>query len=188
MSIRSAPGGSPGWTRTGSARRSISAQIGAKAASVRLRPAMLAMTMTPTAPSSHDRASSSTARSGYSHGSDANHRIRSPMGPLRLGHRRVRFAGGLAADLLAAPVDVRAGERDDRDIDPGGVHRLRAAGRSRSDPAAGRRPGSAPRKISSRPSGRTWTPYGSPCVRRSSSQWRVNMCVWTSMIGIRRSG
>ena len=55
MSIRSAPGGSPGWTRTGSARRSISAQMGANAGSVRLRPAMLAMTMTPTAPSSQVR-------------------------------------------------------------------------------------------------------------------------------------
>ena len=77
MSIRSTPGGSPGWTRTGRARRSISAQIGANAGSVRLRPAMLAMTMTPTAPLSHERRSSSTARSGYSQGSEANHRIRS---------------------------------------------------------------------------------------------------------------
>ncbi|MCY1235425.1 hypothetical protein D9M72_480400 [compost metagenome] len=76
MSIRSAPGGSVGCTSTGSARRSISAQMGAKAGSVRLRPAMLARTMTPLAPLSQVRLSSSSARCGYSQGSEVNQRSR----------------------------------------------------------------------------------------------------------------
>ncbi|MFM8555861.1 MAG: hypothetical protein ACKODG_06775, partial [Betaproteobacteria bacterium] len=41
MPIFSAPSGSVGWTRTGSASASISAQTGAKHSSVRLFPAML---------------------------------------------------------------------------------------------------------------------------------------------------
>jgi hypothetical protein len=77
MSIMSTPGGSVGCTSTGSARRSISRQIGSNSGSVRLRPAMLASTMTPTAPLAHVRASSSIARCGYSQGSDVNQRMRS---------------------------------------------------------------------------------------------------------------
>ena len=44
------PGGAVGWMRTGSARRSMADQIGANSGSVRVRPAMLASTITPTAP------------------------------------------------------------------------------------------------------------------------------------------
>jgi hypothetical protein len=76
MSISGVPGGSVGCTSTGRPRRSISCQIGAKAASVSERPATLANTMTPTAPALQARSSSPSAWSGYSQGSDAIQRMR----------------------------------------------------------------------------------------------------------------
>ena len=74
--ISGVPGGAVGWTRTGSARRSISAHTGPNSGSVRVRPAMFASTMTPTAPRSEARASSCTAASGYSQGSEQSQRMR----------------------------------------------------------------------------------------------------------------
>ena len=182
-SMRSAPGGSPGCTRTGSARRSIARQTGANSASVSERPAMFAMTMTPTAPSSQARASSSTARSGYSHGSDANQRMRVGYARCGLGHRRVRLARRFRADRLAAPVHVRAGQRHDRDVDAGLVHHgdppavVEVAGLRDDD----RRLAAVDLLLAV---GAGTDDTGSPLVRRRSIQRRVNMWVWTSMIGM----
>ena len=136
MSIMSTPGGSVGCTSTGSARLSISAQIGSNSGSVRLRPATLASTMTPTAPLPHVRASSSIARCGYSQGSDVNQRMRSGYVRLRLRHRVVRLPRRAAADVFVAPVNVGTGERDDRNVDACRIHVLASAGRSRNGRAA----------------------------------------------------
>ena len=62
---------------------------------------MFAMTITPTAPSSHDRASSATARSGYSHGSEANQRIRSPW--VRWASAMDAFESRAASLLTSSP-------------------------------------------------------------------------------------
>ena len=62
---------------------------------------MFAMTITPTAPSSHDRASSDTARAGYSHGSDVNQRIRSPQ--VRCASAIVAFDSRAASEEIASP-------------------------------------------------------------------------------------
>ena len=79
----------------------MSAQIGSNAGSVRLRPATLAMTMTPTAPSSQLLASSSTARDGYSHGSEASQRMRS--GWTRWASAIVAFDSRAASLLTSSP-------------------------------------------------------------------------------------
>src|SRR5262249_37578753 len=141
------PGGAVGCTSTGSARRSISFQTGANKGSVSGRPAMLARTMTPTAPRSQARAISGSAASGYSQGIEQRQRM--PDGEARVGSppggRAARAGGGgargvgarhvvvddlrrLEAHVAPTPVHVRAREGDDRHVDPGLVHLLDTVG------------------------------------------------------------
>ena len=75
--MASAPCGSVGCTSTGIAVASMACQTGSTSGSVRLRPAMLPSTITPTAPLPRVRSSSRIAASGYSQGSEVNQRIRS---------------------------------------------------------------------------------------------------------------
>ena len=68
----------------------------------------MARTITPAAPSSQLRASSSTARSGYSQGSEANQRIRS--GYVRWASAIEAFDSRAAAQLTASPPQYTLGQ------------------------------------------------------------------------------
>ena len=116
------PGGAVGCTRTGSARRSISAHTGANSGSVRARPAMLASTITP------DRAPVRGSRQ-LRHGGvrilpGERAQPADARGVRGLGSRHVVVDDPrrLEAHVAAAPVHVRAREGDDREIDARGVH------------------------------------------------------------------
>ncbi len=155
MSIRSAPGGSVGCTSTGSARRSISAHTGAKSGSVRLRPATLASTITPTAPWSQARRSSSTARCGYSQGSEANQRSRS--GWRSCASATLSLASCAACTLTASPPQYTLGqvsETMETSMPASFMARMRSS--QSKWPFCGMTTGVGPRNTSCWPSGRVW--------------------------------